>query len=664
MPAMPAFRWPGFWTTTRGRPRRCGGPTARRECWGRSAPMCRATGSWWRLASAIPARAPGSDRRCWPAAPAWLPWSTPPPGWPPPPSWAPGSRWRRSRAWGRVSGWASWRCSTPTPRSATMPWWGAPACWPPTRSPPGTRRWTMRPSWPPMPSSRPAAGWERGPGCRPERWSSTTSPPAGWRRATRRARGPSPRRRPPPRGENEPVNPVAAIFWTAAGLLVYSQAGYPLLLAALAWRRRALAGDQGHGPAAAAAPATPAAGGDAQPFVSIIVAAYAEEPVIARRVENLRALDYPGERVEVIVSCDGSPDRTAELARAAGADVVLERPREGKVRAQDAGVERARGEILAFSDANSLWEADALRALVGAFADPRVGYVCGHVQLINDGGTSQEGLYWRYEMLLRRLESELRSVTGGNGAIYATRRESYLRVDPVMGHDLSFPFNMVKRGWRAVYEPRARAWEKTVPSVEGEFARKRRFMGHTWPIVVRGGMLSPRGYDPLYALMIFSHRLLRYLSPALHLAALASSLRLARPRRRAGPPAESVSPSPPALPGGGGAPAGDAGRGGRGPALARPPTADRPPLRPHHRLGGRGAVGLADPGHASRMGAGGGGQVSRCQTARTPDPRPQPRWPPRRSPGQPQTAARRRSGARSTSRSRCRRWFSAARCWG
>src|SRR5579875_3738526 len=369
-----------------------------------------------------------------------------------------------------------------------MPWWGAPACWPPTRSPPATRRWTMRPSWPPMPSSRPAAGWERGPGCRPERWSSTTSPPAGWRRATRRARGPSPRRRP------------------------------------------ALAGDQGHGPAAAAAPATPAAGGDAQPFVSIIVAAYAEEPVIARRVENLRALDYPGERVEVIVSCDGSPDRTAELARAAGADVVLERPREGKVRAQDAGVERARGEILAFSDANSLWEADALRALVGAFADPRVGYVCGHVQLINDGGTSQEGLYWRYEMLLRRLESELRSVTGGNGAIYATRRESCLRVDPVMGHDLSFPFNMVKRGWRAVYEPRARAWEKTVPSVEGEFARKRRFMGHTWPIVVRGGMLSPRGYDPLYALMIFSHRLLRYLSPALHLAALASSLRLARAR--------------------------------------------------------------------------------------------------------------------------------------
>ena len=120
----------------------------------------------------------------------------------------------------------------------------------------------------------------------------------------------------------------------------------------------------------------------------------------------------------------------------------------------------------------------------------------------------------------------MRSVTGGNGAIYATRRDSYLVVDPIMGHDLSFPFNMVKRGWLAVYAPQARASEKMVPSIEGEFARKRRMMSHGWPIVLRGGMLSPRGYDPLYALMIISHRLLRYLSPFLHLVALGTSIAL------------------------------------------------------------------------------------------------------------------------------------------
>ena len=113
-------------------------------------------------------------------------------------------------------------------------------------------------------------------------------------------------------------------------------------------------------------------------------------------------------------------------------------------------------------------------------------------------------------MALRALESRLCSVTAGNGAIYATRREAYIEVDPIMGHDLSFPFNMVKRGWRAVYVPQARATEKMVPSIEGEFARKRRMMSHAWPIVLRGGLLSPRGYPPLYALMIASHRVLRY----------------------------------------------------------------------------------------------------------------------------------------------------------
>jgi hypothetical protein len=95
-----------------------------------------------------------------------------------------------------------------------------------------------------------------------------------------------------------------------------------------------------------------------------------------------------------------------------------------------------------------------------------------------------------------------------------------------MGHDLSFPFNMVKRGWLALYEPGARASEKMVPSIEGEFARKRRMMSHAWPIVLRGGMLSPRGYDPLYAFMIVSHRVLRYATPFLHLIVLGTSIAL------------------------------------------------------------------------------------------------------------------------------------------
>ena len=212
---------------------------------------------------------------------------------------------------------------------------------------------------------------------------------------------------------------------------------------------------------------------------------------------------------------------------AAGADVVLELPWGGKVRAQDAGVAAARGDLLAFSDANARWEPGALRALMARFADPRVGYVCGEVRFVSEGGTNQEGLYWRYEMAVRALESRLCSVTAGNGAIYAVRPEAYVRVDPVMGHDLKLPFTLVKRGWRAVYEPGARASEKMVPTIEGEFRRKRRMQSHMWAIVLRGGLLSPRGYPPLYALMILSHRVLRYAGPALHAVALGASAALA-----------------------------------------------------------------------------------------------------------------------------------------
>jgi cellulose synthase/poly-beta-1,6-N-acetylglucosamine synthase-like glycosyltransferase len=303
---------------------------------------------------------------------------------------------------------------------------------------------------------------------------------------------------------------IAVVFWISAGLIVYTQLGYALLLALisrLSGRRRAAA--RWHGEL---------------PMVSVIVAAYNEQDVIAARIANLRALDYPRELVEIVVSSDGSSDSTAAHARAAGADIVLELPRGGKIRAQDAAVERASATLLAFSDANSEWQPDALRRIVDAFGEERVGYVCGDVTFLDAGGTNQEGLYWRYEMWIRRLESGLRSVTSGNGAIYATRREAYLSVDPLAGHDLSFPFNMVKRGWRAVYVTSARASEKMAPSIEGEFARKRRMARRTWPTVWGSGLISPRGYDPLYALMIFSHRLLRYLAPFLHGIALVTSL--------------------------------------------------------------------------------------------------------------------------------------------
>ena len=300
------------------------------------------------------------------------------------------------------------------------------------------------------------------------------------------------------------------LFWTASALLVYTHIGYPLLLFLLARRK----------------PQPPPSAVRRPPSVSLIIAARDEQAVIARKIRNARALDYPPDELEIIVASNDSSDRTAAAAREAGADVVLELEQPGKVRAQDAAVERAKGEILFFSDANSTLEPDSLTRLVARFEEPDVGYACGQVRFVRDDGTNQEGLYWRYEMAVREWESRLGSITAGNGAIYATRREAYIVVDERMGHDLSFPFNMVKRGWRAVYEPGARAEEKMTPTNEDEFARKRRMMSHTWPIVLTGGMLSPRGYPPLYALEIVSHRLLRYLTPFMHVAALAANVAL------------------------------------------------------------------------------------------------------------------------------------------
>jgi cellulose synthase/poly-beta-1,6-N-acetylglucosamine synthase-like glycosyltransferase len=317
---------------------------------------------------------------------------------------------------------------------------------------------------------------------------------------------------------------VAGVFWVSAAVIVYTQVGYGLLLAVIT--RLSRSGVPARAAGVTAAGVTAAAPPHELPKVSVIVAAYNEADVIGQRIVNLRALDYPSRLVQIIVASDGSTDSTAAHARAAGADVVLELPRGGKIRAQDASVEAAGGELLAFSDANSEWQADALALLVDAFADPAVGYVCGDVSFTDPDGSNQEGVYWRYEMWLRRLESGLRSVTSGNGAIYATRREAYLSVDPLAGHDLSFPFNMVKRGWRAVYATDARAIEKMAPSIESEFSRKRRMARRTWPTIWGSGLISPRGYDPLYALMIFSHRLLRYLAPFLHGVALITSLLL------------------------------------------------------------------------------------------------------------------------------------------
>lgn len=313
------------------------------------------------------------------------------------------------------------------------------------------------------------------------------------------------------------------IFWGSVAGLVHTHVTYPLSLAALARlrERRNDAAGSGAGEATAAPSSEP-------PRISLIVAAFDEEEVIAAKVSDALAQAYPRDRLELIVASDGSSDRTVELARAAGADMVLDLPRAGKMATQNAAVERASGEILAFSDANSTWRPGALAALAAAFDDPAVGYACGRVRFAEAEADNEEGLYWRYEMAVRGLESALGGITAGNGGIYAVRRSAYRFLGPSRSHDLSLPFALRKEGWRSVDVPAAAADEKLVPTAAGEFARKRRMMVGLPDIVIADRMWDLRGYGPLYGYEIVSHRLLRYASPLLHVAALASNLLLLR----------------------------------------------------------------------------------------------------------------------------------------
>jgi cellulose synthase/poly-beta-1,6-N-acetylglucosamine synthase-like glycosyltransferase len=307
---------------------------------------------------------------------------------------------------------------------------------------------------------------------------------------------------------------LKVIFWVSLLALAWTHLLYPIFIAALARLR----------------PRPVRADDSFRPRVALVIAAYNEDDVIAAKLENALALEYPREQLRIVVASDASSDGTDEIVRGyADRGVELVRaPRGGKVNAQNHAVRVLTDvDVVAFSDANCEWEPEALRRLVAPLADPRVAYVCGRLRLRSPEGTNQEGAYWRYEIWLRARESLVKSVTGGNGSIYALRRERYEEVDPRFGHDLSFPYLMVKRGYRAVYAPEAVALEKMTTDLSDEFRRKVRMFGHCWVLVLHGRMFGLRALGPLYWVEMISHRLLRYASGLLHLALLATSLVLA-----------------------------------------------------------------------------------------------------------------------------------------
>ena len=304
---------------------------------------------------------------------------------------------------------------------------------------------------------------------------------------------------------------AAAIFWAAMALVVYVYAGYPCLIFLLARLRP-----------------RPVRKAPVLPTVSFIIAAYNEERVIAAKLENTFALDYPLERLEVMVVSDGSTDATEEIvhARFAGRVKLLALPRQGKTLAQNQAVAIARGEIVVFSDATTVYEPGSLRALVANFADPEVGCVTGTTIYATERAAAVgqgRAAYWNYERFVRSNESRFCSVLGASGCVYALRRRLYTPLTADVISDVAQAIAAVAQGYRAVVEDEAVVHEPAESyTIREEVERRAR-------VIARGLRLKfrLRGFflrHPWFLLQVLSHRVLRWAVPFFLLLAFAANL--------------------------------------------------------------------------------------------------------------------------------------------
>ncbi|MGZ4276387.1 MAG: glycosyltransferase family 2 protein [Solirubrobacteraceae bacterium] len=308
-----------------------------------------------------------------------------------------------------------------------------------------------------------------------------------------------------------------ALFWLAGTLVAYTYGAFPVLVLLRARLRP-----------------RPHDSAPILPTVSVVVAARNEAPVIGRKVENLLGLDYPAERLEVIVASDGSEDATVAAARAHGDERVrvLDLPRLGKAGALNAAVAHAGGEVLVFTDANSMLAPDAVRALVAPLADEDVGGVAGDQRYEADGAqggvAGGERGYWDLDRALKRAESLAGNVISATGALYAVRRQLFRTVPDGVTDDFAVSTGVICAGRRLVFAPGAVAYEAVGATAEVEFARKVRVMTRGLNgVVLRRELLNPRRHG-FYALQLLSHKVLRRLMAVPLLTLAATGARLAR----------------------------------------------------------------------------------------------------------------------------------------
>lgn len=293
------------------------------------------------------------------------------------------------------------------------------------------------------------------------------------------------------------------LFWGAVGLILYAYLLFPLLvvLRGLIWRKPYKSQDT-----------------DPLPLVSIIIAAYNEEKEIGGKLDNILALDYPRDRLEVVIASDGSTDRTNTIVQSYESHGIklLALPRLGKAGALNAAVAAAQGEILVFSDANSMYRSDAIRQLVRPFADAAVGGVAGNQCYLKKKEASSVGAgersYWDFDRIIKQFESSAGNTISATGAIYAIRRSLFQPVMEGVTDDFYTSTGVIAQGSRLVFAPEAVAYESVAGTSGTEFGRKVRVItrGLRGVFIARRPLLNPFRYG-FYALQLFSHKALRRL---------------------------------------------------------------------------------------------------------------------------------------------------------
>jgi len=260
--------------------------------------------------------------------------------------------------------------------------------------------------------------------------------------------------------------------------------------------------------------------------VSIIIAAHNEENIIAEKIKNTLALNYPN--MEILIGDDGSTDKTAEIvAQFLDIRLIKKEKNEGKAAMLNNLCEVAKGEIFLFSDANTMLESTALENMLTLFADEKVGCVCGQLALKDESGTNLESVYWKGESKLKQLESNFGAVMGSNGALYAIRAELYseLPTHKTVMDDFYITAKILLKNYQCIFCEKALAFENTSTSTYGEFKRKVRIGRANFNFLFTFlPLLNP--LHPIKAYMFLSHKLLRWLSPFLLLAVFACSILL------------------------------------------------------------------------------------------------------------------------------------------